>query len=83
MQNKARGAAINAIPFGPTHFPPIRAGGRQRDVARRKELIEQHKAGGVAVALNPCGDWYGANATSVNAKFIVSAIGGSIPDTTR
>ena len=27
----------------------------QRDVARRKELIEQRKAGGGAVALNPRG----------------------------
>ena len=25
--NKDRDAAINEIPFGPTHFPPTRAGG--------------------------------------------------------
>ena len=29
--------------------------GFQRDLARRKELIDQHKAGGGAAALNPWG----------------------------
>ena len=35
------------------------------------------------MALNPWGDWYGANATSVNGKFTESPIGGAIADTTR
>ena len=52
-------------------------------MARRKELIEQQKAGGGAVALNPSGDWYGANAACANGKFIVSSIGGPIADNTR
>ena len=83
-KNKVSDSAINAIPFGATHFPPIGAGagGFQLEVARRKELIEQHKAGGGAVALNPWGDWYGANAASINGEFIESSIGGPIADTT-
>ena len=52
-------------------------------MARRKELIDQQKAGGGAVALNPWGDWYGANVTCGNGKSIESTIGGSIADTTR
>lgn len=74
----------NTTPYGPTHFPPIRAGGGfQRDVTRRNERLAQHDVDGGSVALDSWWEWYGANATKINKKFTESSIGGSIADATR
>ena len=76
--------AVQLRPFGPTNFPPIRAGGVfQRDLARRKEVCARHLSGGEAVALNHRGGWYGEASANISSEFIESSIGGSIADATR
>lgn len=66
-RNKSNGAIANSLPFGPTHFPPIWAGGGFRlDSTLRNELIAKHMNEGGAVALNPWGEWYGDNAININ-----------------
>ena len=75
---------FHLMPYDTTHLPPIMAGGGlQRSVAHRRDILQLHKDGSGAVALHPWGKWYGAEAGNLNQRFIESAIGGSIADSTR
>ena len=79
-KNKSR----DARPFGPTHLPPIKAGGGfQRTVAERRDKLLQHADTGEQVALHDWGSWYGENADKVCKQLIEASAGGSLAKTTR
>ena len=82
--NETESISSHLTPYDATHLPPIRAGGGlQRAVAHRRDVLKLHEEGSGAVALNPRGKWYGAEAGDLNLRFIESAIGGSIADSAR
>ena len=74
----------NNNPFGPTHFPPIRAGGGfRRDVARRSDLLSRRDTGGRGGRPKLAGKLVRLERDVSKRKSTESPIGGAVADTTR